>query len=62
MPLNRPSTPAGRGYLSDVARCVVDQPCHVVLDVPPGGETYTFSCYSAVQAGSPLKGEFTFFC
>ena len=60
MPLNRPETPVGRGYLSDVARCVIDQPCHVVLDVPPGGETYTFSCFSAIQAGNPLKGEFTF--
>ncbi len=60
MPLSRPTTSAGRGYLSDVARCVIDQPCHVVLDVPPGGETYTFSCRSAVQAGGPIKGEFTF--
>ena len=60
MPLNRPETPAGRGYLGDVARCVIDQPCHVVLDVPPGGETYTFSCYSAVLPGNPLKGEFAF--
>ena len=60
MPLNRPQTPDGRGYLSDVARCVADQPCHVVLDVPPGGEYYTFSCFSATQAGNPLKGEFTF--
>ena len=60
MPLNRPQTPDGRGYLSDVARCAIDQPCHVVLDVPPGGESYTFSCFSATQAGSPLKGEFTF--
>ena len=59
MPLNRPPTPAGRSYLPDVARCVVDQPCHVVLDVPPGGETYTFSCFSATQAGNPLKGEFS---
>ena len=60
MPLSRPDTSAGRGYLSDVARCVIDQPCHVVLDVPPGGEAYTFSCRSAVQGGSPIKGEFTF--
>ena len=60
MPLNRPVTDVGRGYLPDVARCVVDQPCHVVLDVPPGGETYTFSCFSATHAGNPLKGEFGF--
>lgn len=60
MPLNRPETPFGRGYLVDVARCVMDQPCHVVLDVPPGGETYTFSCCSAVHPGNPLKGEFSF--
>ena len=60
MPLNRPPTAVGRGYLADTARCVIDQPCHVVLDVPPGGESYTFSCFSAVEAGNPLKGEFTF--
>ena len=60
MPLNRPQLPVGRGYLPDVARCVIDQPCHVVLDVPPGGETYTFSCFSATQADTPLMGEFTF--
>ncbi len=60
MPLNRPETSAGRGYLPDVARCVIDQPCHVVLDVPPGGETYTLSCFSAVHVGNPLKAEFSF--
>ena len=60
MPLNRPQLPVGRGYLPDVARCVIDQPCHVVLDVPPGGETYTFSCFSATKADNPLMGEFTF--
>ncbi len=60
MPLNRPQTAAGRSYLPDVAACVMAQPCHVVLDVPPGGETYTFSCFSATQAGNPLKGEFAF--
>ncbi len=32
----------------------------LVLDVPPGGETYTFSCFSATHAGNPLKGEFGF--
>ena len=60
MPLNRPQLPVGRGYLPDVARCVIDQPCHVVLDVPRGGETYTFSCFSATKADNPLMGEFTF--
>jgi len=60
MPLNRPPTPAGRAYLQDVAACVIGQPCHVVLDVPPDGATYTFSCFSAIHSGNPLKGEFTF--
>ena len=43
-----------------VDRCVIDQPCHVVLDVPPRGETYTLACFSATQAGNPLMGEFSF--
>ena len=60
MPLARPATTTGRGYLSDVDRCVIDQPCHVVLDVPPRGETYTLACFSATQAGNPLMGEFSF--
>ena len=60
MPLARPATPAGRGYLPDVDRCVIDQPCHVVLDVPPGGESYTLSCLSATKVGNPLVGEFDF--
>lgn len=60
MPLARPATPAGRGYLPDVDRCVIDQPCHVVLDVPPGGESYTLSCLSATKVGNPLGGEFDF--
>lgn len=62
MPLNRPPTSAGRSYVSDVADCVIDQPCHVVMDVSPGGGSYMFSCFSAVQPGNPLKGEFMFFC
>ena len=59
-PLRRKVLDCGRAYLKDVARCVIDTPCHVVLDVPPGGETYTLSCYSATRAGNPLVGEFTF--
>ena len=56
----RPRTEAGLGYLPDVAQCVLKTPCHIVLDVPPGGESYTFSCYSATRLGNPLVGEFTF--
>jgi len=59
MPLNR-AKEADRSFLSDVAQCVIEQPCHVVLDVPPGGETYTFSCWSAIEPGNPLKCEMTF--
>ena len=59
-PLRRAEESCGRAYLKDVARCVIDTPCHVVLDVPPGGETYSLSCYSATRAGNPLVGEFSF--
>ena len=59
-PLRRKAEACGRAFLKDVARCVVDTPCHVVLDVPPGGETYSLSCFSATRVGNPLVGEFTF--
>jgi len=61
LPTNRPKTEFGRAYLKDAARCVVDTPCHVVLDVPPGGESYTLTCRSATRPGNPLVGEFSFF-
>lgn len=61
LPTKRPDTKFGREYLKDAARCIVETPCHVVLDVSPGGETYTASCRSATRLGNPLVGEFSFF-
>lgn len=59
-PQNRPLEKCGRGYLKDVAKGVVDEPCHVVLDVEPGGASYSLSCYAATRAGNPLVGEYSF--
>lgn len=61
MPLRRPATPFGRAFLSDVPQVVRDAPCHLVLDVPPGGETYTLSCLSAADEAMRLKAVFGFF-
>ena len=61
MPLNRPETPAGRAYLSDVPAVVQAEPCHLVLDVPPGGETYWIHCLSAADESPRLKASFGFF-
>lgn len=49
LPTRRPRTEFGCAYLKDAARCVVDTPCHVVMDVPPGGESFTLTCRSATR-------------
>ena len=61
MPLKRPETKDGRGYLSDVPAVVQAQPCHLVLDVPPGGETYGIHCVSAADESNRLLASFGFF-
>lgn len=48
-------------YLPDVAKAVVTEPCHVILDVPPGGETYKLSCVSAATETPRLKAQYGFF-
>ncbi|MGN0853713.1 MAG: metallophosphoesterase [Kiritimatiellia bacterium] len=61
MPLNRPETPAGRAYLSDVPQAVRAAPCHLVLDVPPGGASYSVSCLSAADETDRVVARFGFF-
>ena len=61
MPLNRPETEFGRGFLSDVPQVVRAEPCHLVVDVPPGGRTYTVSCLSARDETMRLMASFGFF-
>ena len=61
MPLNRPETPDGRAYLSDVPKVVQDTPCHLVIDVPPGGESYTVTCVSAADETARVLARFGFF-
>ena len=60
MPLKRPETEFGRAYLPLVAKAVVNEPCHVVLDVPPGGATYTVSCISAATESPRLVAQYGF--
>ena len=47
-------------YLPDVAKEVVAEPCHVILDVPKGGATYSFSCVSAARETPRLVGRYEF--
>ncbi|MCQ2391974.1 MAG: hypothetical protein MJ240_11175 [Kiritimatiellae bacterium] len=61
MPLQRPLLPEGRGYLAEVPMVVRQQPCHLVLDVPEGGETYSITCLSAADEANRLKARFGFF-
>ena len=61
MPQKRPETPEGRAYLSDVPQVVRDEPCHLVFDVPEGGETYTVTCLSAADETRRVKAIFGFF-
>ena len=43
------------------AQAVVDEPCHVILDVPPGGESYTFSCVAAATEKPVLKAQYSYY-
>ena len=47
-------------YLPDVAKEVVEEPCHVILDVPEGGETYKVFCVSAAIETPRLRGQYEF--
>ena len=47
-------------YLPDVAKEVVAEPCHVILDVPEGGETYSLSCVAAATEIPHLRARYDF--
>lgn len=49
-------------YLSDVAKEVVAEPCHVILDVAEGGERYSVSCVSAATETPHLRARYEFNC
>lgn len=40
------------------AQAVTDEPCHVILDVVPGGEHYTISCIAAATEEPILKAQY----
>jgi len=61
MPLARPETPAGRAWLPHVARAVREEPCHLVLDVPEGGDSYSFYCFAAADETPRLKARWGFY-
>ena len=61
MPLRGRDPADSLAYLPDVAAAVVTEPCHVILDVPEGGETYTVSCVSAATETPRLKAQYGFF-
>ena len=61
MPLRGRDPADSLAYLPDVAAAVVKEPCHVILDVPEGGETYTVSCVSAATETPRLKAQYGFF-
>ena len=58
MPQNRRATKFGNAYLADVPLCVRQSPCHVVLDVAPGGNECALFCYDAMRSGNPVVNEF----
>ena len=59
MPHSRRATKYGTSYLPDVPECVLKSACHVVMDVPPGGETCDFRCFDAMKMGNPVVYEFS---
>ena len=47
-------------YLPDVVPAVLEEPCHVILDVPEGGESYTLFCVSAASETPRLRASLRF--
>ena len=48
---------AGAAYLADVPNAV-HTPAHVVIDVPPGGETFTVACIDPTTSQTRLRSTF----
>ena len=49
----------GLAYLADIPECV-HTPSHIVIDVPPGGETFKVACLDPVDESCRMKNEWTF--
>ena len=50
---------AGEPYLADVP-AAVHTPSHVVVDVPPGGETFSVFCLDASDEDWRIKAHWSF--
>ena len=57
MPPDRRSADAGEAWLKDVPAAVFE-PCHVVLSVAEGGESYTVSCLGALEDNFIVRAQF----
>ena len=60
LPRRNRTTAEMAAYLPDVAKEVVEEPCHVILDVAEGGEAYSVSCVSAATETPHLRGRYEF--
>lgn len=60
MPLRGRKREDYSAYLPLVSQAVVNEPCHVILDVPEGGDTYSLSCVSAADETMRLKARYGF--
>ena len=58
MPLNRRFEDAKEAWLYDVPEAVF-KPCHVVLSVVDGGESYKVSCLGAKNDNFIVRAEFS---
>ena len=58
LPPDRRAADAGEAWLGDVPKAVFE-PCHVVVSVADGGETYTVSCLGAMEGDFIIRAEFS---
>lgn len=58
LPPERRAADAGEAWLGDVPNAVFE-PCHVVLSVPDGGESYTISCLGAMENDFIVRAQFS---
>ena len=59
MAAERRAADAGEPYLADVPEAVWT-PSHVVVDVPPGGETFQMACLDPADESLRVKAKWTF--
>ncbi len=59
-PYERVKAAAGKPFMADIAQETIGMGAHVIVTVPPGGESFKISCLSAEDENMTILGEYLF--